>query len=154
MAVTYRKKDSFSDPVKCASVVIAAYTTCWGRVTLWQAMNRVSGRLVYCDTDSIMFLSEPGLDNLDDVRGSSLGRWTDEIPPGNRLVSFCSPAPKVYSYILDDGSGSGNEVVKAKGFRQSAENAVLNHENFTGLVSVNLSSEFQYSNFVYFSWNT
>ena len=66
-------------------------------------------RILYADTDSVMYVKRPGLP--DPECGRFLGDLTDEHPD-KRIIKFCSGGPKNYMYQFDDGTS----VTKVKGF--------------------------------------
>lgn len=111
-----KKKEDFVISAKNTNVAIAAITTAMGRLILWNALNQAGDRALYCDTDSIIMLTEPGKNNLDHLKGDFLGKWTSEVPFGFRIARFCSTAPKSYAYQLENcETGEIREVIKVKG---------------------------------------
>ena len=126
LMLSYKKISEFVTPQPFTNCAIAAITTCMGRLMLWEALNRLQERAIYCDTDSVVMISEPGKDNLDDLRGSYLGKWQSEVPEGYRISAFVSTGPKVYSYKLENvETGEFKQVVKARGITIDSETAAL-----------------------------
>jgi hypothetical protein len=82
------------------SLVHAAFTTCHGRLILYNYLDIVGERAAYHDTDSICFLSVPGLP--DPPLGPYLGDLTDQLEddygPGSFCTEFVSAGAKNYSY--------------------------------------------------------
>lgn len=108
-----------------------------GQLQLWNEMNRVAmsvleagdKRVVYCDTDSIIYKWYPeefGLYNVPEHL-NLLGGWTREDPEEKGgIVEFASVGPKTYAYKYADGSYSG---VKTKGVTVGyASENILNFE--------------------------
>ena len=49
------------DPVSPnLKILVACFTTCWARRRLYEALDLLKERLVYCDTDSIVYIHCPG----------------------------------------------------------------------------------------------
>lgn len=125
MEVVYREKGG--DEVKSynTNVAIAAWTTAQARRTLYEALDIVKDRAIYCDTDSVVYLSKPGLPRI--PQGEGLGLWESELKPDDPIVEFCALGPKLYSYVTK----SGKKCVKAKGFRTNHRSEdVLCFNNF------------------------
>lgn len=98
------------------NVMLCAFVTANARMTLWKAMNQLGDRVLYCDTDSIVYvLSDNDEENI--KSSSKLGEWKDETE-GDVITDFVSIASKSYAYKTQ----SGKEVVKCKG-------VTLNYEN-------------------------
>ena len=70
------------------NVVIAAFTTCHARLRLYNVLDRLQERVLYFDTDSIIYVSKPG--EWEPPTGDYLGDLTDEIDPkdGQYIASF------------------------------------------------------------------
>ncbi|CAD6200175.1 unnamed protein product [Caenorhabditis auriculariae] len=79
-------------------------------------------RTAHCDTDSLMFLKQAGMDNIEDMMGSGLGMFQSEVPAGYKIIKFVSTASKVYTYVLEDPAGNQKVVWKAKGVRHDVDN--------------------------------
>jgi len=77
-------------------VEIGAYVTMWGRRMLWQEMNKLGKRVLYHDTDSIIYeYDESQMYNVQE--GHVLGDWEVEHG-GNPIIEFVGLAPKTYAY--------------------------------------------------------
>jgi len=70
---------------------------------LYSELEKLQERVIYFDTDSIMFTYIPG--QYKPFLGNYLGQFTDEIDKneGNYIVEFVSAGPKNYAYKLDTG---------------------------------------------------
>lgn len=77
------------------NMAVAAFVTAWGRLTLWEEMNRLGERVIYHDTDSIVYEHVPGEYNT--PIGRYLGCWECETG-GDPIKSFVSIGPKTYAY--------------------------------------------------------
>ena len=92
------------------NVVIAAFVTAQARLKLYSELRKIGKDLVYCDTDSVVYIKG----NYKPVIGDYLGMFTNEIDPkeGNEIIEFVSAGPKNYSFKLD----TGITHTKVKGF--------------------------------------
>ena len=97
------------------NVVLASFTTCWARLKLLTSLEKIGNRVLYYDTDSIIYISRPG--EYDPPLGDYLGEFTDELE-GDSILEFLSAGAKNYALNLK----SGRTIVKVRGF-------TLNHTN-------------------------
>ena len=110
----------------CANgnVVIAAFVTSWARLRLYQVLSKLNERVVYHDTDSVIYLtSDPEEEEI--PTGSLLGMWSDECksPETNWVQEFVSLGPKTYAYTTKQGE----QVVKCKGISLTPQAKKLVH---------------------------
>ena len=97
------------------NIFVACFTTCWGRLRLYEALDHLQDRALYFDTDSVI---HPTLDDF-------LGNFTDELDKGDHIVEFCSGGPNNYGYK----KARGKTVVKVHRFSFCVEDsAPLNYE--------------------------
>ena len=68
------------------------------------------GRLLYHDTDSVIFVSRPG--QPEPALGNFLGELTSELKVGQFIEKFVSLGPKTYAYRTNDNK----TCAKVKGF--------------------------------------
>jgi hypothetical protein len=116
--VSYSMKEEYVTPVRHGNLFIAAKVTETARCVLHKQMLRVGPeKVIYCDTDSIIFLKDP---NLGDLVGVGLGKWTNEYP-NHVILQIYALAPKLYSLMLQNANGP-SEVFRAKGIQMSLEN--------------------------------
>jgi hypothetical protein len=96
----------------------------YGRLQLWEEMNKLGDRVLYCDTDSIVYVSEPG--KYDVKLGDMVGDWEleDVCTLHDGIREFVAWGPKTYGIKCGDGYTS----VKAKGV--SLNRATENLFNF------------------------
>jgi hypothetical protein len=78
-----------------ANVAVASFVTAWGALTLWQQMKELDDRVLYHDTDSIIYERDPYGYNI--PLGKYLGEWEDETS-GEPMIAFVSTGPKTYAY--------------------------------------------------------
>ena len=138
------------------NVAIGAFVTMWGRRMLWEEMEKLGKRVLYHDTDSIVYEYDESKYNT--PIGDCLGDWTDELE-GRPMIEFVALAPKTYAYrYLDEGVEIPEnadsdwykqhqpfevwenkvypikEVIKVKGFRLHDD--AMKSINFQGLLDL------------------
>ena len=109
------------------NIYIAAAVTAHARCYLHTQMIKIGPeRILYCDTDSIVFLYGK---NEEELSGTGLGKWTDEYP-GDHILEFSAIAPKCYCI-----KSSTHESVKTKGIPMTVSNQrFLTMDSFKQLV--------------------
>jgi hypothetical protein len=80
MEMRLRNKDDFIETSDKTNVVIAAYTTAQARLKLYSYLEQLGSRIMYADTDSVVFSSKKG--EWKPPLGDYLGDLTDEVPSG------------------------------------------------------------------------
>ena len=113
----YKNKKAYYRRNARYNIWIAAAVTAHARCRLHKQMIRIGPeRILYCDTDSIVFTYQRSLPSLSS-RG--LGNWVDESKDfGSAIQMICAFAPKTYLLLLEDGSYR----IKAKGCRMTIPN--------------------------------
>ena len=122
LMIEYEQSQDFEMQSLNTNVVIAAFCTSWARLKLWSVMNKLGNRVLYHDTDSIIFSVQDG-DKYIPPLGDYLGDLTDELSckelgckksecEGHWIIEFVSCGPKNYTYRLN----SGEVVCKVRGF--------------------------------------
>lgn len=81
---------------KTTSVAIGAHVTMWGRRMLWEEMVKLGKRVLYHDTDSIVYEYD-GAQAYNTPTGKFLGDWEEELP-GCAIIEFVGLSPKTYGY--------------------------------------------------------
>lgn len=126
LVVEYENKMDFEEESLVTNEVLAAFTTCFARLELLRHIKSVGQRILYCDTDSIFFVTKKVKDaqgneyyDVYPQLGDSLGELTNELPPNVHITRFASTAPKSYAYKCNDGS----EVTKFKGVTLNFQNS-------------------------------
>ena len=99
--VHYRNIEEFAEPNNKVNVVIAAFTTAYARLKLYDLLDLLQERVLYYDTDSVIYVHQPG--KPDPPLGNYLGDLTDELDAGDYITSFVSGGPKNYAYRTKRG---------------------------------------------------
>nr|XP_024657085.1 uncharacterized protein LOC112432909 [Maylandia zebra] len=98
--------DGRGSQVKDVNVFVGAMTTAYARLTLYDLLDKLQERILYCDTDSVIFTSHPG--QWVPPLGPYLGELTDELNDGgsgedDHITEFVSGGPKCYAYYTKQG---------------------------------------------------
>ena len=107
---------------KC-NIFIAAFTTCWARLKLYEELKKGQEQILYYDTDSILLvIDHNNPTHYRPTTGDYLGELTDELWDKKKkefrtIREFSSAGPKNYGYIQDDGK----QECKVKGFSLNTE---------------------------------
>jgi hypothetical protein len=158
------------------NLTLASFVTSWGALILWGEMNKLGDRVLYHDTDSIIYEHNPNLYNIPE--GKYLGEWEDETG-GAPIVKFVSIGPKTYSYAylgseesltdenLDRHTESSNDIwinekkktikplvykSKCKGFTLNAYNSMQINFNSMQQLLLGTRDRLQSTN-LQFSWS-
>ena len=97
------------------NIFVSCFTTCWARLRLYEALELLGERVLYYDTDSVLYLEEEGQPNP--VLGDYLGPFTSELNPDDYIEEFVSGGPKNYGYTTKNGKVE----CKVRGFRLNSE---------------------------------
>lgn len=87
-------REDTEESLPTSSLILAAFTTCFGRLKLYSYLDIVRERGLYCDTDSCAFISRPGEPDL--PLGSHLGELTDQV------VEDYGPGSFIMEFVLED----------------------------------------------------
>jgi hypothetical protein len=121
-SVIHKKKDvSLVDISNNRNIYIAAITTAWARIELYNYMDKLStqsnSQVLYCDTDSIIYNTR-SLPSKSLELGPYLGNLTNELKINEHITSYVSAGPKSYAYTTN----LNNSCIKIKGFTLFFEN--------------------------------
>ena len=132
--VHYKENDEFAEQDDKVNIVIAAFTTAYARLKLYDLLDLLQERVLYYDTDSVIYLHEPG--KPDPPLGNYLGDLTDELDAGDYITTFVSGGPKNYAYITNNGKSQ----TKIRGITLDyAANKKLNPNVMRGLVHLHVN---------------
>ena len=133
--VEYKNTEDFECQSFNTNVTIAAFCTSWARLKLWSVMQKLGKRVLYHDTDSIIFSVKDG--EYVPPLGTYLGQLTDELTckelgckkpgcSGHWIEEFVSCGPKNYSFRVN----TGEIVCKVRGFSLNYKSSlILNFES-------------------------
>ena len=128
--VEYQHTEDFEQQSFNTNVTIAAFCTSWARLKLWSVMQRLGDRVLYHDTDSIIYSVKEG--EYNPPLGSYLGQLTDELSckelgcskencTGHWIEEFVSCGPKNYSFRVN----TGEVVCKVRGFSLNYKSSLI-----------------------------
>lgn len=137
--VGYICTDENLTPSPITNVVIAAYTTAQARLQLYEYLERLGKRALYCDTDSCIYVSGNSPNDYDPPTGKLLGNLTNELAcygEGSYIESFVSAGPKFYAFVVRKPDGNTVEICKAKGITLNfASSKLVNYHSVRSLVT-------------------
>jgi hypothetical protein len=129
--IFYSEKEIAHQGGRDSNVVIGAFVTAYARMKLISEMSKLGERVLYYDTDSIIFVSKKG--DYEPLLADFLGEFTNEVKvqDGSYIKEFVSAGPKNYAYMLD----TGKTFCKIKGFTVNfITGTKLNFESMKDLV--------------------
>lgn len=128
IALVWTKHDGFDEPLTHVNMVMGAYTTAQARLKLYSILERLQHRVLYFDTDSVIFTQTEG--EWEPPTGEFLGDLKCETD-GEPITAFVSGGPKNYAYRL----ASGVTTCKIRGFTLGSGNAeLLNFDTMEAMV--------------------
>lgn len=120
LEVTTIQKEGAYAPTTKGNIFIALFTTAIARLKLYDALDKLQDRVLYYDTDSVIYTTKPNQAQL--PLGKFLGEFTDETD-GDAIEEFGAAGPKSYAYKTQGGKSE----CKSKGLRNTdAVRRVLN----------------------------
>lgn len=120
----YKLKEEAQQVSGNVNVAIAAYTTANARLVLYEYLKMLGERVLYFDTDSIIFTEKLG--DVNPPVGDFLGDLTDEIVEYGEdayISEFVTGGPKNYAYKIKMPDGSEKTICKVKGLRLNYMNS-------------------------------
>ena len=131
--VHYRNVGEFEEQNNKVNIVIAAFTTAYARLKLYDLLDLLQERVLYYDTDSVVYVHEPG--KPEPPLGDYLGDLTDELD-GDYITTFVSGGPKNYAYVTNNDK----RVTKVRGITlDHATTKKLNPEVMRSLVHLHVN---------------
>ena len=126
--------DDFVEASSRTNVVIAAYTTAQARLKLYSYLKPLDKRVLYCDTDSVIFKTSDG--EWKPPLGDFLGDLTDETP-GNSITHFVTGGPKNYAYKLAHPNKKGQQsICKVRGITLNFKNSLaINYNTVADMIT-------------------
>ena len=121
--VHYEHKEEDIPILPNLKIFMACFTTCWARLHLYEALELLGDRVLYFDTDLVIYIEQPG--QLNPILGDYLGDFTSELDADDYVVEFVSGGPKNYGYQTK----KGKVECKVRGFQLNSEGkAQLNYK--------------------------
>jgi hypothetical protein len=105
--VSYIEKEESRTSLMTTNLGLAGFVTANARLRLYKELYKLSDRVIYCDTDSIIYEYDKSKYNV--VEGDCLGEW--ELEDNGDLKEVYALAPKTYGYT----SINGKQSYKCKG---------------------------------------
>ena len=136
LGLEYKENCDFETLSLNSNVVISAFCTCWARLKLFKILYKLGERVLYYDTDSVIYRSMSE-DTYTPPLGNYLGELTNELSckdvgcktlecEGHWITEFIGCGPKNYSYKLN----TGQVICKVRGFTLNHEGSqILNFES-------------------------
>ena len=137
LVLEYNFKREYTAPTKDANIFIAVFTTSHARLKLYSELERLQDRVLYLDTDSIIYKHDTTSSDYVPSTGDFLGDLTSEVSckdvkcknkencnQKHFIESFVAAGPKNYAFRTDNGFS----CCKIRGFTLNYENS--QHLNF------------------------
>lgn len=145
LLISYDSTEEARENLKTVNVAVAAYTTCGARLKLYQYLEKLERRVLYLDTDSVIFTQKPNEPTL--PLGDFLGDLTDELAEygeGSFITEFVSGGPKNYAFeVFSPQTKSKHYLVKAKGFTLNYANSqIINFNSLKDIVLHSVNSDY------------
>ena len=99
--LAYKKIEEDAVKGSKTNIFIAAFTTCQARLKLYESLEALGDRVLYYDTDSVIYTWKPGQTEI--PLGDYLGDMTNELDEGDYIVEFVSGGAKNYGYATKHG---------------------------------------------------
>ena len=111
MAEIFHSFQEDCDPVQTnVNIFVACFNTSYARLKLYNALEILQERVLYFDTDSIIYTQKPTESLIPTV--NYLGEFTNELDERDRITKFVAAGPKNYAYITKQGK----QCCKVRGF--------------------------------------
>ena len=137
MVEVYHSFDESCIPMQTnVNIFVACFTTSYARLKLYKALDMLQERVLYMDTDSVIYTQKPG--QLSIPTGNYLGQYTNELDEGDHIVEFVAAGPKNYAY----NTKQGKQCCKVRGFTLNTRGQeILNFTSIKDLVLSEVLSE-------------
>ena len=109
LEAVYTEIEENITPSNKTNVFVAAFTTAWARLRLYEALDVLQQQVLYYDTDSVIYRWKPGQPSI--PIGDYLGQFTDELE-GDVIEEFVSGGAKNYAFR----TRGGKTECKVRGF--------------------------------------
>jgi len=127
--VKFQRKETSLDTGSRINVMIAAFTTSYARLRLYEALELLGNDVVYCDTDSVFFTKSNQEKVICDT---GLGSFKNELKNNEYITEMIAIAPKSYAYKTN----LGKIDTKLKGVSLSIKNKkIINFKSLYQLLN-------------------
>jgi hypothetical protein len=92
MLIKFQQKQEFLEDCPFGNVVLACFTTVHARLHLYETLEPLGDRVLYFDTNSIIYQHDESQFNSTIVNG--LRGWTDGLS-GDCIVKYMSGGPRI-----------------------------------------------------------
>ena len=100
--VTVRPNEDFQTPNGQGSVIYSVFTTSYGRLTIYDAMKRVSHNCCYVDTDGVIYIQ--GVESSVIPIGIALGCFKNELKDSSECIEvYAGAGLKSYAFKTRKG---------------------------------------------------
>lgn len=114
----------------------ACFVPAYGRLQLWEQLNKLGDRVLMYDTDSVVYIYDPEQYNV--PQSKIWGDWEEEEISEIGITGFVGLGPKSYAMRCVDET---KNIVKLKGISQKrSTEKLLNYESLKELVLKNIET--------------
>ena len=107
MHYKHHEEDDLTSPN--LNIFVACFTTCWTQLHLYEALDLLQDRVLYFDTDSVIFRSLPGQTKPE--LGNYLGDFKNELAEEQRMITLWN-LPRVDRKTMATGQRRASKSVK------------------------------------------
>jgi hypothetical protein len=133
---TYRNDQSLPN-FRNSYLPAACFVPAYGRLQLWEQLNKLGDRVLMYDTDSVVYIYDPDKYNVEESK--IWGEWEAEDISVQGITGFIGLGPKSYAMRCKDEKFN---KVKLKGISQKrATDKLLNYDTMKQMVLDNLVSK-------------
>ena len=125
LLVNWEDMDSTIEAYACSNVVVAAFVIAQAKLKLYGVLEKLNERVLYCDTESIIYVHKPDLWNPN-IINNRLEEWTGEVPNA-RIMKFVGIGPKNHGYEYVDNDCQRKSTCKVKGLTLDYNTSQLFH---------------------------
>ena len=114
----------------------ACFVPSYGRLQLWEELDKLGDRVIMYDTDSVVFIHDPM--EYNPTSSKTWGEWEEEDISSIGITGVICTGPKSYTMRCKDRNYN---VVKLKGLSQTrATSKILNYEKIKKMVLDNIAT--------------
>lgn len=121
------------------------FVPAYGRLLLYDAMELLGDRVLYHDTDSVIYIYDPELENI--PQGNIWGEWDEEkVSLNGNITKFIGLGAKSYALKTKDGC----DVIKLKGLSiKHSHRHEINFEKLEEMIFNQSQKSIPQRNFIY-----